>query len=155
MTSEMVQVPFLMSSWALPSHTSVPWDRPEICKRSENLVGWDSSSIPRTKLVPSSGKVRVPVLMPHRSSSVTPRALGELKQAHDLRVAHGHLHHRHPRCSPPGTGRWWARCAPARRACTRCRGWSGKSKWVVMLSDFWSLAGCCTGRSRRPPCPGG
>ena len=77
-TSEMVQVPALIKSWALPSHTSVPWDRPEICSKSENLVGWDSSSMPRTKLVPSSGRERVPVLMPPKSSSVTPKAAGEL-----------------------------------------------------------------------------
>ena len=80
MTSEMVQVLLRIRSWALPSHTSVPWDRPEICSRSENLVGWDSSSMPRTKLVPSSGRLRVPVRTPPRSSSVTPRAAGELKR---------------------------------------------------------------------------
>ena len=79
-TSEMVQVPSLISSWALPSHTSVPWDRPEICKRSENLVGRDSSSIPRTKLVPNSGRDKVPVFTPPRSSGVTPKAAGELNR---------------------------------------------------------------------------
>ena len=72
-TSEMVQVPSLISSWALPSQTSVPWERPEICKRSENLVGRHCISIPRTKGVPISGRERVPV-SEKISSGVTPRA---------------------------------------------------------------------------------
>ena len=41
-TSEMVHTPFLIRSWALPFHTSVPWDRPEIWIRSLKFLGWAS-----------------------------------------------------------------------------------------------------------------
>ncbi len=37
-----------ISSCALPSHTSVPWDRPEMRSSSSIVVGCVSSSIPRT-----------------------------------------------------------------------------------------------------------
>ena len=43
------------SPWALPSHTSVPWERPDIRTSSSKLVGWISSSICLTNLVPNSG----------------------------------------------------------------------------------------------------
>ena len=76
MTSEMVQVPFLMRSCAFPSHTSVPWDKPEICSRSEKVFGFASTSICRTKGVPSSGSEKVPVWQ-SMSSGVTPSALGD------------------------------------------------------------------------------
>ena len=61
MTSEMVQVPLWISSCALPSQTSVPCDRPEICSRSVKVLGFASSSMPRTKPVPHSGMLNVPV----------------------------------------------------------------------------------------------
>ena len=35
----MVALPSSMRVWALPSHTSVPWDRPEIRIRSEKVWG--------------------------------------------------------------------------------------------------------------------
>ena len=38
-TFEISQVPFLISSCALPSHTSVPCESPDICKRSEKFFG--------------------------------------------------------------------------------------------------------------------
>ena len=72
-TSEMVQIWFLMRSWALPFHTSVPWDRPEIWIRSLKFLGWASMSICRTKGVPSSGMPKVPVWLPI-CSGVTPSA---------------------------------------------------------------------------------
>ena len=77
MTSEMVQVPARISSCALPSHTSVPWDRPEICSRSAKVFGLQSSSICRTKFVPISGSDSVPVSQ-SMSSGVTPSAFGEV-----------------------------------------------------------------------------
>ena len=61
MTFEIVHVPSLIRSCALPFQTSVPWDRPEIWIRSPKLLGWASMSIPRTKFVPSSGIPNVPV----------------------------------------------------------------------------------------------
>ena len=79
-TSEMVQVPALIRSWALPSHTSVPWDRPEICSRSEKLVGWDSIQHAPDKVGAQLRQGQGAGLMPPRSSSVTPRAAGELNR---------------------------------------------------------------------------
>ena len=73
MTVAMVQVPSLMRSCALPIQTSVPWDRPETCRRSENVFGWASMSIWRTNGVPHSGRENVPVKEP-MSSGVTPSA---------------------------------------------------------------------------------
>ena len=69
-------VPFAISSCALPSHTSVPWDRPEMRSSSSIVVGFVSSSIPRTNDVPNSGTPNVPVRQPI-SSGVTPSALGD------------------------------------------------------------------------------
>ena len=71
MSSEIVQVLFAISSCALPSHTSVPCERPEICKKSENSFGFASSSMPIVKPVPISGMPSEPVLQ-KISSSVTP-----------------------------------------------------------------------------------
>ena len=59
---------------ALFSHTSVPWDRPEIRTSSAKVVGLVSSSIWRTNFVPNSGTPKVPTLE-LISSSVTPKAL--------------------------------------------------------------------------------
>ncbi len=79
MTLEMVQVPVVIRSLALPTQTSVPWERPEIWSRSEKFLGFASISIPRTKLVPISGRARVPVsiLMSERS---TPSSAGQVKR---------------------------------------------------------------------------
>ena len=76
-TVEIVQVPSLMRSCALPSQTSVPWDRPEICSRSEKVFGCESMSICRTNGVPHSGSENVPVCEP-MSSGLTPSASVEV-----------------------------------------------------------------------------
>ena len=76
-TSEIVQVPFLIRSAALPIHTSVPCDRPEICSRSEKVFGCDSISICLTKGVPTSGKENVPVSQSISSGSI-PKACGDV-----------------------------------------------------------------------------
>ena len=44
-TLEMSQVPAAIRSFAFPSQTSVPCERPDICKRSEKFFGFASSSI--------------------------------------------------------------------------------------------------------------
>ena len=74
-----VIVPFSMSVWALPSHTSVPWDKPEIRSKSANVFGFVSNSMPRTNFVPNSGIPKVPVSQPI-SSAVTPNASGDSKR---------------------------------------------------------------------------
>ena len=66
-------MPALMISCALPIHTSVPWDRPEMRISSSIVVGCVSSSIWRTNFVPNSGTPYVPVLEPI-CSGVTPSA---------------------------------------------------------------------------------
>ncbi len=71
---EIVAVPFSIKVWALPSHTSVPWDKPEIRIRSVNSCGFASRSIPMAKSVPNSGIPSVPIGQPFNSSGVTPRA---------------------------------------------------------------------------------
>ena len=48
-------------SLALPNHTSVPWDNPDIFISSANVVGFVSSNIPSKKDVPNSGTPKVPV----------------------------------------------------------------------------------------------
>ena len=79
----MVQVPERISSSALPVHTSVPWDSPEIWISSEKFLGLASSSIPRTKLVPISGMPKVPVWLPI-CSGVTPSASVEVSRLYTL-----------------------------------------------------------------------
>ena len=46
------------------SHTSVPWEKPEIRTSSEKFLGLVSSSMPRTKGVPYSGSPRAPTVTP-------------------------------------------------------------------------------------------
>ncbi len=74
MAVEIVAVPDLMSSSALPCQTSVPWERPEIRIRSENSFGFASRRSPMAKSVPNSGIPRVPMSQFQSSSGVTPRA---------------------------------------------------------------------------------
>ena len=67
---------FLIKSWALPSHTSVPWDNPAILISSANVVGLVSATSPIVKPVPNSGIPRVPVS--HIICSlVTPSGFGD------------------------------------------------------------------------------
>ena len=68
---------FLINSWALPNHTSVPWASPEILTNSANVVGLVSSTNLIVNGVPNSGTPRVPVS--HIICSlVTPRAFIEV-----------------------------------------------------------------------------
>src|SRR5699024_7578560 len=76
-TLDKSHVPDLIRSCALPNHTSVPWDSPEILTNSEKEVGFVSSNICLTNPVPNSGTPKVPVLH-NISSSVTPKGSGEL-----------------------------------------------------------------------------
>ena len=50
-----VAVPETMRSRALPSHTSVPWEKPDRRMRVLNRSGWVSISICRVNLVLNSG----------------------------------------------------------------------------------------------------
>ena len=70
MAVDMVHLPDLMSSCALPSHTSVPCARPAIRTRSEKHVGLASISICIAKSVPNSGTPRLPRGIPLISSGV-------------------------------------------------------------------------------------
>ena len=74
----MVHWPLLMRSWALPSQTSVPWEKPDMRTRSEKTSGCVSSIIWRVNGVRNSGMPKVPLVAPS-SSGVTPRAVVELK----------------------------------------------------------------------------
>ena len=51
----------VIRSLALPSHTSVPWEKPESRSRVSNLVGMVSNSMPRVNLVLNSGMATAPV----------------------------------------------------------------------------------------------
>ena len=62
MQSFSCAVPAAIRSAALPSHTSVPCDRPEMRTSSSIVLGCVSSSMPRTNLVPNSGMPYVPVV---------------------------------------------------------------------------------------------
>ena len=53
--------PLRINSWALPRHTSVPWDKPEICTKSEKQAGRVSSIVFLVFKVPNSGKPAAPV----------------------------------------------------------------------------------------------
>ena len=71
---EIVAFPSWISVCALPSHTSVPCDRPEIRTRSEKYFGCASMTICIAKSVPNSGIPRHPSLHPPISSDVMPSA---------------------------------------------------------------------------------
>ena len=70
----LVITPVSIKSLALPSHTSVPWERPDIHNKSENVFGSVSTSIPLTNFVPNSGIPKVPTFE-FICSGVTPRAV--------------------------------------------------------------------------------
>ena len=74
MAVEMVAVPLMIRSLALPSHTSVPWESPEMRTRSEKALGWASITICMAKSVPNSGIPRIPSFVPPIWSGVTPKA---------------------------------------------------------------------------------
>ena len=72
MASFNLQVPFLMRSCALSSHTFVPCEKPEIRTKSENVWGRESSSMPRTNFVPHSGTAKLATWSPCNCSGVKP-----------------------------------------------------------------------------------
>ena len=83
-----LHTPERIMSCALLSHTSVPWDRPEMRISSAMEEGLVSSSICRTNLVPNSGMPNVPLVTPRiwlgaRSSGSglenSPSTLGSLR----------------------------------------------------------------------------
>ena len=51
----------VIRSLALPSHTSVPWEKPDRRRSVSNRVGMVSISIPRVKRVLNSGMATAPV----------------------------------------------------------------------------------------------
>ena len=65
-------------SLALPSHTSVPWEKPERRMRVSNFVGCVSCSMPLVKPVPNSGMATEPT-GPRIGSFSYPRTLLEVK----------------------------------------------------------------------------
>ena len=70
----IVACPLNIRSFALPSHTSVPWASPAIRTKSEKYLGFASISICIAKSVPNSGIPSAPSWQPPKSSGVTPRA---------------------------------------------------------------------------------
>ena len=68
-----VAIPCLTYSCALFSHTSVPWESPDILTNSANVLGFVSISICFTNDVPNSGIPDDPVLE-SMSCGVTPSA---------------------------------------------------------------------------------
>ena len=83
----IVQVLFLISSCALPIHTPVPWDNPEICSKSANEDGFVSSSICRTNRVPISGTPKVATGRTDLLRRNAERFDG-VEEAHDFRIVH-------------------------------------------------------------------
>ena len=78
MASPTVAVFDKMRSRALPSHTSVPWEKPERRMRVSNFVGCVSCSMPLVKPVPNSGMATEPT-GPRIGSFSYPRTLLEVK----------------------------------------------------------------------------
>ena len=72
-----VAVLLFTRSCALFNHTSVPCESPEIRISSSKVLGFVSTSISRTNLVPNSGTPNVPTFEPI-SSGFTPSASVEL-----------------------------------------------------------------------------
>ena len=142
-TSEISQVPFLISSCALPVQTSVPWERPEICNRSEKVFGCASKSIWQTNEVPISGIDSVPVFQA-MSSSVTPSGSGLVQR----RMICGSQTSTSITGIPVKSSKWrysvgtsWPRISNFK--IVSCKEW--KSKCVVSISPEVSSAGNCTG----------
>ena len=79
MVSLRVITPSAISSLAFPTHTFVPWERPDILKRSENVSGFVSISIFLTNFVPNSGTPKVPVGQ-FICSGLSPSASGDWKR---------------------------------------------------------------------------
>ena len=77
---ESVAFPLWISDCAFPSHTSVPWDSPDMRTSSDIEVGLVSSSIPITNFVPNSGIPKDPTSIPPFCSGVMPSAFVELKR---------------------------------------------------------------------------
>ena len=71
-------VPLTISSRALPSHTSVPWEKPDRRTNVLKSLGRVSISIPRVKRVLNSGMATAPV-GPSSSSFSKPSTLEETK----------------------------------------------------------------------------
>ena len=141
-TLEIVQVLLRISSCALPSQTSVPCESPEIWSRSENCLGWDSISIPRTKFVPISGSASVPVL--HSiSCSVTPSASGDVNRLITAGSLIGISFTLIPVISSKYLYMVGTSCPSSSSfRMVSCREW--KSKCVVVISELGSSAGRCT-----------
>ena len=142
---EIVHFPSAISCWALPSHTSVPWERPAILTKSAIFVGFVSTSIWITKSVPSSGNPNVPVGHPSISSDVIPKASG-LKNNDNIFL------------SSKWTSFWTfvfvsfskrliivGSSCPSMSSFNRLASMAWYSKWVVIVSTLISLAGFCIG----------
>ena len=143
MTSEIVQVPLWISSWALPSHTSVPCDSPEMMSKSEKFFGLDSTIISRTNFVPNSGSPNVATALPMSSGS-TPMDFVEMNSS----ITSGSFIGRSSTFLPENfsiilylVGTSW----PSRSSfkIVSCRNLNGKC--VVTMSLLGSSAGCWTG----------
>ena len=141
-------MPCRTRSWALPSHTSVPWDRPDMRMSSSMVEGLVSLSMPRTKDVPNSGTPSVPVSATPSCSAVKPSASGEVNSDSIFENTSGS-------CSGTSCGAmpvmscsflsivgssWPSTSSFTSTSCIEL-----KSKWVVMVEVVMSSAGCWIG----------
>ena len=142
-TVDRSAIPALIKSWAFPNQTSVPWDKPESWSNSAKVVGWVSSTMPRTKLVPNSGIPSIPVEVPI-CSGVTPRISVPEKRAmtpgSSIGISFGSM-----------PDKSWSLRIMVGSSCPRTSSLrtfssiSWKLKWVVCHSAVTSSAGYWTG----------
>ena len=140
---EITASPFSINVWAFPSHTSVPWDKPEIRTRSEKLCGCVSWSIWITKSVPNSGTPSDPSGVPSISSGVIPNVSVPWNNPITPLSSIGIVCASIPVISSILRIIDGSSCP---RISSFNRFWSMEwySKWVVMIGVFISFAGCCT-----------
>ena len=152
-------VPLTIRSRALPSHTSVPWEKPDRRTRVLKSLGWVSTSMPRVNRVLNSGMATAPV-GPNSSSFSKPRTLEEVKMLMVSGSSRGMARALTPVRSSSiriMVGSSW----PSMSSFSRLSSMQWYSKWVVMVSASSASAGCCTavksstsmssGTTTRPP----
>ena len=143
MTEEIVQIFFLQSTCALPSHTSVPCESPETCKRSAKVCGLVSMSIPCTNPVPISGMPSVPI-GERISAGVAPSGSVEVKSLYTSGSFMGTSMTLVPVNRSIILYFVGISCpSSSSLSSVSCR--YSKVKCVVTMLEFGSSAGCCTG----------
>ena len=142
--SRTLAVPLTISSRALPSHTSVPCEKPERRTRVLKSFGCVSMSIWRVKRVLNSGMATAPV-GPSRSSFSKPSTFDEVKMLIVSGSSSGIVRAFTPVRSSSIriiVGSSWPSISSLRRLSSM----QWYSKCVVMVSLSSASAGCCTGQ---------